>query len=129
MTPAPRILVVDNDASMRQLLELAFRQEGHEVFATGCPEKARLALAEGGVAAMLLDYHLGAGVSGTILLERWRQERELPPFWLVTGMPDDPEVLAAKELEGCQGVVGKPFPVLQLVADVGELLGAPGEGA
>lgn len=119
------VLVIDNDASMRHMLELALRSQRLEVLATACPEEAGAAVAAGTVDAMLLDYHLGAGVSGTILLERWGATSAIPPFWLVTGMPDDAGVVAAKAHPQCQGVVSKPFAVMRLVSEVAALLTEP----
>jgi len=121
----PTVLVIDNDASMRHMLELALRSQRLEVLATACPEEAGAAVASEKVDAMLLDYHLGAGVSGTILLERWGATSVIPPFWLVTGMPDDEGVLAAQAHPQCQGVVSKPFAVMRFVAEVAALLTSP----
>jgi len=119
------VLIVDNDSSLRQMLELAFRSQDLATIATGCPQRAAAEIQSGKVGAMLLDYHLGAGVSGAILLQEWLSYGPLPPFWLVTGMPDDPEVLAAAELDGCQGITPKPFAVMRLVATVSAVLEPP----
>lgn len=121
----PTVLVVDNDASMRHMLELALRSQRLEVIATACPEGAEEALAAGEVGAMLLDYHLGAGVSGATLLQRWAALGDIPPFWLVTGMPDQEEVNKVREHPSCQGVVAKPFAVMRLVAEVAALCATP----
>lgn len=113
-----KILVVDNDAGMRNLLAMAFRQHGLETFLTDSIQEAEAFLAEGSCGAILMDYHLGAGASGAQVLSRWQAAGDLPPFWLVTGTPEEAEKDGVQEIPGFKGTVAKPFSILDLIAAV-----------
>lgn len=116
----PRVLVLDNDRQMRELLGFALRRRGLEVLACAGVEEAEAALAEAD--ALLLDFHLGEGHSGAELARRWSSESRLPSLWLVTGMPEDPEVRALEQLPELVEVVGKPFSVIGLAEGVEDTL-------
>lgn len=118
-----RVLVVDNDRTMRELVAYAFQMRKMEAWAVGDFEEAdaRVDEADG----LLLDYHLGAGFSGASVARHWAEQGRLPPFWLVTGMPEEAEVQALSELVQFQGVVGKPFSVMGLVETVAERIKGP----
>lgn len=113
-----KILVVDNDAGMRNLLAMAFRQQDIETFLTDDVAEAEAFLELGRCAAILMDFHLGAGASGARVLAEWEQTRSLPPFWLVTGTPEEADASGLLELSSYQGTIGKPFSILDLVAAV-----------
>ena len=101
---------------MRELIAFALRVRGLETLAVGTLEEAEAAFRE--VDGLLLDFHLGGGHVGSEVARRWAAEGRLPPFWVVTGMPEDPEVLALKELRELVAVVGKPFSLLELAEGV-----------
>lgn len=113
-----KILVVDNDAGMRNLLAMAFRQEGIETFLTESVQEATDFLESGDCAALLMDYHLGAGASGATVLADWSAKQTMPPFWLVTGTPEEADVTPLHAIDSFQGVIAKPFSILDLVSAV-----------
>ena len=113
-----QIYVVDNDPGMCQLMSMAFAQAGHAVIATGTPAIAEKALESGQCAALLMDFHLGAGESGGALVASWADRHGLPPTWIVTGTPDDPYLADMEATPGLKGVVSKPFAIMDLVAKV-----------
>lgn len=115
-----RVLVLDNDRTMRDLLAFALRSRGLEAVAVGEVDEAEAALEESD--GLLLDFQLGGGHTGAEVARRWAVEQRLPPFWLVTGMPEDPEVQSLKELRQLIGVVGKPFSLLDLAEGVDNTL-------
>lgn len=115
-----KILVVDNDPGMRNLLAMAFRHEGLETHLTDDVEEAEGFLRSGSCAALLMDFHLGAGASGAQLLAVWGKEAEMPPFWLVTGTPEEADIAPLQAMQAFQGVIAKPFSILDLVAAVRE---------
>lgn len=130
--PAPRVmrvLVLDNDRTMRELISFALRVRGLETLAVGTKEEAEAAFRD--VDGLLLDFHLGGGHVGSEVARMWAAEGRLPPFWVVTGMPEDPEVQALKELKELVAVVGKPFSLLDLAEGVEATLRnlAPSNGA
>jgi hypothetical protein len=91
-----RVLILDNDRGMRELS-----------------------------GAVLMDFHLGGGHSGAAVARRWAAEGRLPPFWLVTGTPEDEEVRALADLPQLRAVVGKPFSLLAFAREVKISLTAP----
>ncbi|MHC4824417.1 MAG: response regulator [Planctomycetota bacterium] len=113
-----KILVVDNDAGMRNLLAMAFRQQGIETFLTDDVAEAEAFLDREECGAILMDFHLGAGASGARILADWEQTRSLPPFWLVTGTPEEADASGLEQLHSYQATIAKPFSILDLVAAV-----------
>jgi len=113
-----QIYVVDNDPGMCKLLAMAFAQAGHEIVACGAPEAVQEALQNGECAALLMDYHLGAGESGAGLVRGWATRFEMPPTWIVTGTPDAADLTDVSEVQGVMGVVAKPLAIIDLVAMV-----------
>jgi len=97
---------------------MAFAQVGHSVIATGSPAIAEKAIESGNCAALLMDFHLGAGESGGALVASWAVAHSLPPTWIVTGTPDDPTLVAMESTPGLEGIVSKPFAIMDLVARV-----------
>jgi len=118
-----RVLILDNDRGMRELVALALRMQELDCVAAGTVEEAELALPESG--AVLMDFHLGGGHSGAAVARRWAAEGRLPPFWLVTGTPEDEEVRALADLPQLRAVVGKPFSLLAFAREVKISLTAP----
>ncbi len=118
-----KVLVLDNDAGMRELLVLALGMQQLQALPAGTVEEAEAFLPE--AEALLMDFHLGGGHSGAELARRWAEEGRLPRFWMVTGTPEDPEVHALSALPQFQAVVGKPFRLLGLAQSVAEALALP----
>lgn len=113
-----KIHIIDNDPGMCQLLALAFRQAGHDVVTDGDPQVAKAGLARGECSALLMDFHLGLGESGAGVLQAWASVHDLPPTWMVTGTPHDPALEGLTGISNFQGVVAKPFSILDLVEQV-----------
>ncbi|MDA0666696.1 MAG: response regulator [Planctomycetota bacterium] len=113
-----KILIVDNDPGMCNLMAMAFRHQQMETFTTDTVSEASSFLQSGECAGLLMDYHLGAGASGAVVLAKWSQEGPMPPFWLVTGTPDEADVTLLEALPGFQGTIAKPFSILDLVGKV-----------
>ncbi len=120
-----KVLVLDNDRSMRELVALALRLQGLDPVAAGTVEEAEAALGE--VSAVLMDFHLGGGHNGAEVARRWAQESRLPPFWLVTGTPEDEAVRGLADLPQLRAVIGKPFSLLTFAGEVKRSLEPPVE--
>jgi DNA-binding response OmpR family regulator len=118
-----KVLVLDNDRSMRELVAHALRLQEVECVAVGTVEEAEAVLA--GATAVLMDFHLGGGHSGAAVVRRWAAEGRMPPFWLVTGTPEDEEVRSLVDLPQLRAVVGKPFSLLSFAREVKISLSAP----
>ncbi|MCH2101069.1 MAG: response regulator [Planctomycetes bacterium] len=119
-----RLLVLDNDYSMRSLLALAVERGGHEVVQAGTVDEAEVALdaAAGPVDGMLLDLHLGGGHSGVSVVARWRASQRLTRFLVVTGTPEDPSLAELEGDEFFQGVLAKPFSIEDLLQRVARIV-------
>lgn len=115
---APRrsILVVDDDAVLRQVLELWLAGQGHRVIAAGTAETAYDLVAAERPDALLLDSQLPT-MSGLALylaiVHRWPElEGRIA---IMTGDAEAPDVRAWLERHECT-VIRKPFDVHVLSA-------------
>jgi len=113
-----RILVVDDEATMRRLLEKLLRMEGYEVVLAGSGEVALAELQRGGADTVLLDMRM-PGMSG---LEVCRQIRSHPrslhtPVVFITAVND--RELRRKGMEaGADDFLSKPFDEVELLARI-----------
>ncbi len=110
----PTVLVLDNDPSLQDFFRFALERLGLRVVAVGSREEAEPELRAGRVALLLLDLNLGGGSSGVGLVRLWRGAGLLPEFLVITGTPGDPRLEELQGVPGFQGVVGKPFEILEL---------------
>jgi len=113
-----RILVVDDEATMRRLLEKLLRMEGYEVALAGSGEQALAELQRAGADTVLLDMRM-PGMSG---LEVCRQIRSHPrslhtPVVFITAVND--RELRRKGMEaGADDFLSKPFDEVELLARI-----------
>lgn len=116
-----RILVVEDQPSIRRLLSRLLIREGHEVIPASSAEEA-LTIAEREDFDLLLTDVVMPGASGLELAERLRRDRPGLPVLLTSGGEDD------RALDERTAFVQKPFRLEQLRELVNELLGdAEGE--
>jgi DNA-binding response OmpR family regulator len=113
MASALRILVVDDEAPLRDLLERSFRREGHDVVTVAGGAEA-LDRADGdGFDVVLLDVALGPGPSGYDVARELRSRRNVVPIIMLTAL--DSEADAVQGLEaGADDYVTKPFGLAEL---------------
>jgi DNA-binding response OmpR family regulator len=102
-TSRPRILVVDDDDDLREVLALSLSQDGYDIRQAGGTEAALGALRQGGFDLLITDYELPDG-TGAQLLRTAAGERLLRDcaVLVVTGHPEPEGVGAAP-------VISKPF--------------------
>lgn len=122
MAPAPRILLVDDDAEICTFLSTLLELEGMApVVATTCDE-ALAALA--GTAAALVDVAM-PGVDGLELCRRMRRAGFAGPILVVSARPG-PDLPRRAAESGATDFVRKPFENAELVQLLREHLeGAP----
>ena len=125
---ATRILVVEDDPSVRGLLHTLLTAEGYDV-ATASDGLAGLVKATTTRPALILLDLMMPDLGGIRVLEELRSDPALAgtPVLVVTGKVD--AVPAMRELVGDESVFVKPFAVAELLARVGEVTGGsvPGE--
>ncbi|HEU4402826.1 MAG TPA: response regulator transcription factor [Candidatus Polarisedimenticolia bacterium] len=115
-----RILVVEDHAETRRMLERVLREAGHATEGAADLADARVRLSAGGFAAVVLDWMLPDG-SGPDLCRELRGQGETTPVLMLTargGVEDRVEGLDA----GADDYLRKPFAVAELLARVRALL-------
>jgi CheY-like chemotaxis protein len=101
----PRVLVVEDDAALRDLIALRLRLLGIETTAAGSVPEAIAALEVTSVDIVLSDYSL-PGPTGLALLAYIHGSRPLVPFILMSAALD-PELHARALAEGADAVYDK----------------------
>jgi DNA-binding response OmpR family regulator len=118
-----RILVVDDEPSIRLLCRVNFELEGHEVLEAYSLATARAALDEHEVDVVVLDVHL-RGERSDALVAECRARRPPIPVVLVTGSVD----ITHPGLSGADAVLPKPFELEDLLTTVSTLARAHAPG-
>src|ERR1700757_4040270 len=90
----PRILIVDDDAGQRSLLDSFLRSQGFETVPVESGEQALERLRQEPFNMMISDVRM-PGISGLETLRRARQEHAVLPVLLVTAYADIREAVRA----------------------------------
>ncbi|MBU6499950.1 MAG: response regulator, partial [Rhodospirillales bacterium] len=116
-----RILVVDDDSDVRQMIGEMLAERGYAVVTTaGAAEALAVLEQDGGFDAMLVDYIM-PGRSGVALIEAVRAIRPAMRVLLMTGHVE----LRAGEAVGAENIIRKPFNVATLDERLEQLLARP----
>jgi two-component system phosphate regulon response regulator OmpR len=116
---AVRVLVVDDDASIRSMLAEYLSGHGYEVLQADSGEAMRAQMAKGAPAVVLLDIGL-PGEDG-LTLARFLRERYRVGIIMVTGAGDVVDRVAGLEV-GADDYIAKPFDPRELRARLKSLL-------
>jgi DNA-binding NtrC family response regulator len=108
--PAPTILIVDDDESLRLLCRVNLELDGYRVLEARSVAEAEEAVAAGTVDLFLLDVHVGAD-DGVALMRSLRKRGHAAAVALFTGSAR----LDAATIAEADGVVPKPFRLEQLL--------------
>ena len=123
-----RVLVVDDDLTVREVLASYLRAGSHDVVEAGDGEQALRAMSERPADIVILDLML-PGIDGLEVCRRLRQASEVPIIML-TALGSEADRIMGLEL-GADDYVGKPFSPRELVLRVDSVLkrtGHSGEG-
>lgn len=123
---SPSILVVDDDANIREMMDVILTQAGFQVATEPSGEAALDLLKRSRFALMLLDVHMPR-MSGLDLMAAMKRLTRTPPVLMVTADGQTGTVREALAL-GCVGYVAKPFRPVALVERVRRAL-APAPAA
>jgi len=125
---ATRVLVVEDDPSVRGLLQTLLSAEGYDVTTASDGLAGLVKAASVHPALMLLDLMM-PDLGGVRVLEEVREDPELSktPVIVVTGKID--AVPGMRALLGEDRVFVKPFAVAELLTKVAEITGGPEAGA
>ena len=107
------ILVVDDEAALRDTLSRSFTREGHRVEAVADGETALERASAEQFDVVLLDVALGAGLNGYEVCRTLRARRNVVPIIMLTAL--DSEADAVQGLEaGADDYVTTPFGLAEL---------------
>ena len=111
-----KVLVVDDEPSIRLLCRINFELEGHEVLEADSLATVRATLAEEDVDVVVLDVHL-RGERSDVLVGECHARRPPIPVVLVTGSVD----VTHPGLAEADAILSKPFELEALLSTVREL--------
>ena len=111
-----RILVIDDEAGLRQTLTLILREDGHDVEAAADGEAALAALAREDAAIVLCDVRMPT-LDGLAFLERYQGAAGRGLVIMMSAYGDDEAALEAMR-RGAYDYIPKPFRADQLLLTV-----------
>src|SRR4051794_3954800 len=111
-----RILVVDDDPKIRQILTTILQGAEYDAQGVGSAHEARAVLRDGGVDLLLTDVRM-AGQSGLELIRFALAEHTETATLLISGA-DDPEVARVGMEYGAYGYLAKPFSRNEILISV-----------
>jgi two-component system, OmpR family, phosphate regulon response regulator PhoB len=122
LSPKARILLVEDDAALVELLTFHLGREDYEVESTADGEEALLVAREAPPDAIILDWMI-EGVSGIEVCRRLRRAPETAsvPVIMLTARGEEADRIRGLET-GADDYVTKPFSPRELIARVGALL-------
>jgi DNA-binding NtrC family response regulator len=115
-TPPAKVLVVDDEPSIRFLCRVNLELDGQEVLEADSLAAARSTLAEEDVDVVVLDVHL-RGERSDLLVAECHERRPRVPVVLVTGSVE----ITDPGLSEADAVLPKPFELDQLLSTVRSL--------
>jgi putative two-component system response regulator len=126
MRRTPRVLVIDDDELLCELLETTFELEGFVVNVARDVIEAEQVLAESRPDAIVLDIGL-PGIDGIFYLERLRETPQTSkiPIVVISGSE---EAGRAARVAGAEAFLHKPFSPLELLGLVGRMIPRVGAG-
>src|SRR6266581_5472236 len=121
-TPTPpRVLIVDDDAGQRSLLDSFLKSQGFDTVPVASGERALEVLRGGDFNMMISDVRM-PGISGLETLRRARQQHAVLPVLLVTAYADIREAVGAMR-DGAVNYLAKPIDLDELLATVRKATG------
>src|SRR5207244_7752734 len=117
----PRILIVDDDAGQRSLLDSFLKSQGFDTIPASSGENALAVLRKGGINMMISDVRM-PGISGLETLRQARQEHAVLPVLMVTAYADIREAVGAMR-DGAVNYLSKPIDLDELLASVRQATG------
>jgi DNA-binding response OmpR family regulator len=118
-TKAPKILVVDDEAVICEVLEFNLVNEGYEITCAYSAEEALKKLTPDH-SLILLDVMMG-GISGYKLAEALRQNKNPIPIIFLTAKDTENDMLTGFSVGGAD-YISKPFSVKEVIARVKAVL-------
>jgi two-component system phosphate regulon response regulator PhoB len=117
-----RILVVEDEPAIAELIAMNLRHDGHEVSLATSTDEAGAAVRQALPDLVVLDWML-PGEPGVALARRWRADartRDLP-IVMLTARADERDLVQGLDA-GADDYIGKPFSTAELLARIRALL-------
>jgi CheY-like chemotaxis protein len=117
------ILLVEDDADCREVLQELLEQEGYPISAASSGAEARALLATGRPAMVLLDLRL-SDEDGTAILHTIRQSPELRDVvvYIISGASDVAQIAAGTGIDRVDGFFEKPLQLQKLLQTVASVV-------
>jgi DNA-binding response OmpR family regulator len=112
-TIAHRILLVDDDSGVRDMMDAALKQKGFEVVTASCVPEALAHIASQTFDVLITDLHMPDPGDGFTVVSAMRHSQPDALTLLVSGYPDVQSAMAAILLE-VDEVLVKPFDIATL---------------
>ncbi len=116
-----RILVVDDEPQIREMLSMYLSNHGYETFTAGDSSQTLRAVAESKVDVVVLDIGL-AEEDGLKLLEQLKTQRPELHVIMLTGMGFVEDLLQEAQQKGADGYVSKVLPLDELLTAIQKIL-------
>ena len=117
------VLIVDDDASVRESIRRVLKGAGYEVKTAADAEEATVKFVPEEIDLVLLDLNLRSH-SGWDVFERLTTQHPALPIIIITGMPNQYQTAVAA---GVGALIEKPIEVTSLLKTMDELLAEPKE--
>ena len=118
----PLVLVVDDDARIREYVRVNLEMEGYLVREAASADEALQALDDQAPELVLLDVVM-PGVDGWQMLQRMQEKHGSIPVIMFSGQVDEQSATDAEQ-RGARGFIGKPFDPQQLIERAKQLVPA-----
>jgi DNA-binding NtrC family response regulator len=118
-----RVLIIDDDASVRESIRKVLKRAGYEVTTAADGEEAVTRFVPEQIDLVLLDLNLPFR-SGWDVFERLTAQHPAMPLIIITGMPDQYQTALAA---GVGALMEKPIDAPALLRTMEELLAEPAE--
>lgn len=117
-----KILIADDEAVNRELLEIILEKEGYQLFFAKNGKEALTIIYEEKIELVLLDL-LMPEMDGIALLKLLEKEKKAnPKIMIITALAKEKSTLLIQKYQA-DGYVTKPFDIVQLKQDIYTLLG------
>lgn len=108
-----KILVIDDELSMRQFLQILLKKEGYDVTTAENGEIALNKLKEEKFPVILMDYNMPEAIDGIDLLNEMLHRSPKSQIVVITAYASTEQAIKAIEL-GAVDYVSKPFNVAEI---------------
>ncbi len=120
MSPAARILIVEDDPAIVEVVSLHLRDQGFHVHVESEGESAMHRIERGDHDLVILDLML-PGMDGLTICRRIRENDPYLPILILSAKSDEVDRIVGLEL-GADDYITKPFSVRELVARIRAML-------